>query len=245
VSFTDDALPVLNDELRDKVNASKDQTINGEKTFGEIPLLPASNPSSDNQAARKAYVDTKAASGANSDITSLSGLTTPLSIAQGGTGLTTGDSGLKLGSMTFESSGSVGESDRIFLAKFKCIKNCTVTQLGLACIYHSGTLNIKLGIYSDNSGTPNTLLGSTSAISIPASTYYCAVESITAVNLTGGTDYWLAYIFDGGHSYYNTFGTTSSTNFGLINTNTYASGFPNPYSSAGQSAARRWALFAY
>ena len=69
VSFTDDALPVLNDELRDKVNASKDQTINGEKTFGEIPLLPASNPSSDNQAARKAYVDTK--------------ITTPSSPAQG------------------------------------------------------------------------------------------------------------------------------------------------------------------
>jgi hypothetical protein len=34
------------------------ETINGVKTFGSIPELPASNPTTDNQAARKAYVDT-------------------------------------------------------------------------------------------------------------------------------------------------------------------------------------------
>jgi len=34
-----------------------DQTVNGIKTFGSIPLLPASDPTTDNQAARKAYVD--------------------------------------------------------------------------------------------------------------------------------------------------------------------------------------------
>jgi len=41
------------------------------------------------QKAVKTYSDTKAAKGANSDITSLSGLTTALSVAQGGTGQTT------------------------------------------------------------------------------------------------------------------------------------------------------------
>lgn len=35
------------------------QTIGGVKTFTSIPVLPASNPTTDNQAARKAYVDTK------------------------------------------------------------------------------------------------------------------------------------------------------------------------------------------
>lgn len=40
-----------------------------------------------------------AKSGANSDITSLSGLTTPLSIAQGGTGSTTGVSGIPVGAV--------------------------------------------------------------------------------------------------------------------------------------------------
>ncbi len=34
-----------------------DQTIAGIKTFSSIPVLPASNPTTDNQAARKAYVD--------------------------------------------------------------------------------------------------------------------------------------------------------------------------------------------
>lgn len=34
-----------------------DQTINGVKTFGSIPVLPASDPTTDNQAVRKSYVD--------------------------------------------------------------------------------------------------------------------------------------------------------------------------------------------
>ncbi len=37
------------------------QTVNGVKTFGSIPVLPASDPTTDNQAARKAYVDTSIA----------------------------------------------------------------------------------------------------------------------------------------------------------------------------------------
>ena len=33
------------------------ETIAGIKTFTSIPVLPASNPTTDNQASRKAYVD--------------------------------------------------------------------------------------------------------------------------------------------------------------------------------------------
>ena len=40
---------------------SGNQTAAGIKTFSSIPVLPASNPTTDNQAARKAYVDTKVA----------------------------------------------------------------------------------------------------------------------------------------------------------------------------------------
>ena len=39
------------------------QTIAGIKTFSSIPVLPASDPTADNEAARKAYVDSVAASG--------------------------------------------------------------------------------------------------------------------------------------------------------------------------------------
>jgi len=44
------------------VRNTSDETINGIKTFGSIPILPASDPTSDNQAARKKYVDDKAGS---------------------------------------------------------------------------------------------------------------------------------------------------------------------------------------
>lgn len=46
--------------LSGKVATSGDETINGVKTFGSIPVLPASNPTTDNQAVRKAYVDVAA-----------------------------------------------------------------------------------------------------------------------------------------------------------------------------------------
>lgn len=39
------------------VRTSGDQTVNGIKTLGSIPVLPASDPTTDNQAVRKAYVD--------------------------------------------------------------------------------------------------------------------------------------------------------------------------------------------
>lgn len=39
------------------VDVVSDQTINGAKTFGSIPILPTSNPTTDNQAVRKKYVD--------------------------------------------------------------------------------------------------------------------------------------------------------------------------------------------
>lgn len=42
------------------VHMTTDETINGIKTFGSIPVLPASNPTAANEATRKAYVDTAA-----------------------------------------------------------------------------------------------------------------------------------------------------------------------------------------
>jgi len=40
------------------VKLTGDQTVNGIKTFGSIPVLPASDPTTANQATRKSYVDT-------------------------------------------------------------------------------------------------------------------------------------------------------------------------------------------
>jgi hypothetical protein len=43
--------------LGGKVSTTGNETVNGVKTFGSIPVLPASDPTTDNQAVRKAYVD--------------------------------------------------------------------------------------------------------------------------------------------------------------------------------------------
>ena len=52
------------------VKLTGDQTVAGVKTFGSIPVLPASNPTTDNQAARKAYVDAASLNKFASGITS-------------------------------------------------------------------------------------------------------------------------------------------------------------------------------
>lgn len=44
----------------DVVHDTGDETIAGVKTFSSIPVLPGSDPTSDNEAARKAYVDSVA-----------------------------------------------------------------------------------------------------------------------------------------------------------------------------------------
>ncbi len=41
------------------VKLTGNQTVQGVKTFGSIPVLPASDPTSGNQAVRKAYVDAR------------------------------------------------------------------------------------------------------------------------------------------------------------------------------------------
>ena len=41
------------------VKLTGNQTLQGVKTFSSIPVLPASDPTTDNQAARKAYIDGK------------------------------------------------------------------------------------------------------------------------------------------------------------------------------------------
>jgi hypothetical protein len=51
------------------VYTTGNQTIGGTKTFSTIPVLPASNPTTDNQAVRKAYVDSVAGGGVGSGTT--------------------------------------------------------------------------------------------------------------------------------------------------------------------------------
>ena len=47
----------VNTELNKKVNNTGNEAIAGIKTFSSIPVLPAANPTTDNQATRKKYID--------------------------------------------------------------------------------------------------------------------------------------------------------------------------------------------
>lgn len=49
--------PIPSSGLSGVVDTTTDQTVAGIKTFSSIPLLPATDPSSANQVARKSYVD--------------------------------------------------------------------------------------------------------------------------------------------------------------------------------------------
>ena len=51
----------LDDVDNNAVKVTGDQTIGGVKTFSSIPVLPAENPTTDDQAARKKYVDDQVA----------------------------------------------------------------------------------------------------------------------------------------------------------------------------------------
>ena len=52
-----DVVFVDGDHQEEQVDKDSNETIGGVKTFTSIPVLPASNPTTANQAARKAYVD--------------------------------------------------------------------------------------------------------------------------------------------------------------------------------------------
>lgn len=50
------------------------QTIAGAKTFSTIPVVPAANPTTDNQVTRKGYVDARSISSATLPLTYLAGI---------------------------------------------------------------------------------------------------------------------------------------------------------------------------
>jgi hypothetical protein len=95
--------------------AANNVSITGGSVAGITDLAVADGGTGASTAANARTNLSAAASGANSDITSLTGLTTPLSQAQGGTGTTTGYYGFKNriinGDMTFNQRGASNTSN--------------------------------------------------------------------------------------------------------------------------------------
>jgi hypothetical protein len=123
------------------------------------------------------------------------------------------------------SSGLLGDRKKGY--RFQCAENGTATSLSWYGKANSGTISVRLGIYSDNGGAPNALLGYTSEITNVGTTpQWWTANLVSSVSLQANTWYWLCFIVSGASGYYYDTGTA---NYGAYNSDAYSDGFANPF----------------
>jgi fibronectin-binding autotransporter adhesin len=139
------------------VNTVQDITVTSTPTFGGLTLttaLPVTSGGTGATTASGARVSLgAAASGANSDITSLSGLTTALSVAQGGTGITTTPSNGQI---------LIGNGSGYSL-------NTLSAGSGIGLGHGSGTITISAPGAGTCAGCANTSLSNLSSVAVNTS----------------------------------------------------------------------------
>ena len=119
-----------------------------------------------------------ASSGANSDITSLTGLTTALSVAQGGTGLTTvGTNGQVL-----QSNGSA----LVFATPGGGFDTMSVITSSSTFTIPSGKTAVKVTVVGGGGGSDSGTTGGTSSVASGTQT----ISTISATGGTGGTGFY-------------------------------------------------------
>lgn len=131
-------------------------------TFIGTPLAPtASAGTSTTQVATTAFVDTSyAKKGSNSDITALSGLTTALSVGQGGTGATSITSGSLVKGNGTSAFSAASASDIVTAIGSTAVTNATnstncTTALGYSQSWTDVTSSRALSFtYTNNTGKP-------------------------------------------------------------------------------------------
>ncbi len=85
----------------------------------------------------------------------------------------------------------------------------------------------RLGIYSDDNGEPDALLGYTSETTITGSSVWWRAPLTSSVSLTQGNDYWLAIIKGAGSITMK--GGDDTTGTCKYNNDTYSDGFSDPF----------------
>jgi hypothetical protein len=96
-------------------------------------------------------------------------------------------------------------------------------------IFHDGgTGNVILGVYSDNSGSPHSLLGVTSSTAINSSPGWQTISLSTPVNVSAGETVWLAWVFQNnpGLRY------TNSTSTRAQSIQNWSAGMPKAFGSS-------------
>jgi len=88
---------------------------------------------------------------------------------------------------------TVGDTQQAIGLPFTPKADAHVTQLQAAIGYISGTSAVDIGLYSDASGTPGTLLAAGHSTTIPDFGACCTVVSVNIVStaVTAGTQYWI------------------------------------------------------
>ena len=207
--------------LGGKVSTTGNETVNGVKTFGSIPVLPASDPTTDNQAVRKAFVaqgripsftaGEKLSAGAACFVAASSSVyltrmkQTPLS--QGNAyigGVWTNDYGYE--------KKAIGIVPGV---------NCSISRIVIPLKkYGSPTDNFRVSIQANNAGAPSgTPLGSATVAGTALSTDFANKNfDFTAVDLTAGTQYWVVLERDGSadseNCYIASFNTSATLSLG-------------------------------
>lgn len=71
--------------------------------------------------------------------------------------------------------------------------NGTLKEIGVN-MYPADTLNVRVGIYSDNAGAPGSLLLDAGVIALTSAGF--SSKTGLSLEVTNGTVYWLAMVFD-------------------------------------------------
>jgi hypothetical protein len=88
---------------------------------------------------------------------------------------------------------SVGDGEQWIAVPFTPEANSTVTGLQMAIGLISGTAEVFVGLYSDNSGSVGTLMAGGPSTKIPAFGTCCELVSVkvSPQSVTAGTQYWI------------------------------------------------------
>ncbi|MDW3570955.1 tail fiber domain-containing protein [Enterobacter asburiae] len=174
----------------------------------------------------------KAAKGANSDITSLSGLTTALSLAQGGTGSTTASgarTNIGLGNSATRdvgtAAGTVAAGDDLRLGTVNGKSGGTLTTPSLFTSAYSPNAGNKVGMQSFDTGTIGGVIGRTSFQYFNDAGYIGARRGGStniqdmAIGIDKANGTWVTWIFsEGGNATANN-GSWVNNSDGRIKTN--------------------------
>ena len=93
-------------------------------------------------------------------------------------------------------------------------------------IYHNGgTGHVLLGVYSDATGAPLSLLGITSSTTVNATEGWQTVNLTSPVSVTTGQTVWLAYVFENSVGIRYEVGTPGRA----LSSDTWTSGMPGTF----------------